>query len=187
MTREANQTFPSFNGDIAGIYSAGVAAAQNDHLPNPAYWWTILEASIAATGRFSILKKYPVEYMTCLLSVPRALGGWPIILFTNFAIRSVQDQLTSSLHMWRTLMMCSIHRPHILRIATTRMKVSDPSMLIKDPQALPLIIPKQPENYVKSKIAEVLPKMIRKKNNFCTWGGRNKETLSRWSLVHKAM
>lgn len=37
MASEANQTIPSFNGDIAGVFSAGMGAAQKDHLPIPSY------------------------------------------------------------------------------------------------------------------------------------------------------
>ncbi|KAJ8736970.1 hypothetical protein PYW07_000241 [Mythimna separata] len=163
MASEANQTIPSHNGDIAGVFSAGMGAAQKDHLPIPSYWCTILEASIMAQDRFPQLRRYPVEYIVCLLSVPRTLGGWPITLFPNFCTRAVQDPLTSALHVVRTLMKSPRHREHILRIATTRMKKSNPTMLIKDPQSLPLVMPRQPENYLKNKIAEGLPSIIKNK------------------------
>lgn len=163
MASEANQTIPSFNGDIAGVFSAGMGAAQKDHLPIPSYWCTALEASIMAHDRFPELRRYPVEYIVCLLSVPRSLGGWPITLFPNFCTRSVQDPLTCALHLARTLMKSPRHREHIARVATTRMKNSDPAMLIKDPQSIPLLLPRQPENYLKNKIAEGLPVLIKNK------------------------
>lgn len=53
------------------------------------------------------------------------------------------------------------HREYILRIATARMKESNPTMLIKDPQSLPLVMPRQPENYLKNKIAEGLSAIIK--------------------------
>lgn len=161
MASEANQTIPSFNGDIAGVFSAGTGASQKDHFPVPSYWCTILEASIMAHDRFPVLKRYPVEYIMCLLTVPRTVGGWPITLFPNFCTRAVQDPLTCALHVKRTIMRSPRHREHILRIATTRMKQSDPTMLIKDPQSLPLVMPRQPENYLKNKIAEGLPAIIK--------------------------
>ncbi|CAB3229914.1 unnamed protein product [Arctia plantaginis] len=163
ISSEANQTIPSFNSDIAGIYSTGMSAAQKDHTPISAFWTTVLEASIAAHERFPELNKYPPEYVACLLSVPRTLGGWPITLFANFSTRSVQDALTCALHLVRTLLQSPRHRQHMLRIAITRMKSTDPTMLIKDPQSLPLILPRQPENYLKSKIAEGLPSIIKNK------------------------
>lgn len=55
------------------------------------------------------------------------------------------------------------HREHILRIATARMKPSNPTILIKDQQSLPLVMPRQPENYLKNKIAEGLPAIIHNK------------------------
>nr|UHR49719.1 MAG: RNA-dependent RNA polymerase [Hangzhou Nyamivirus 1] len=160
VASEANQTIPSFNGDISGIFSAGMGTAQKDHVPHHAYWTTILEASIAMIDRFPSLSKHPVEFRVALLSVTRTLGGWPITLFPQFCTRSVQDPLTCSLHLVRTLMKSPRHREHILRVATTRVRNPDPAMLIKDPQSLPLHMPRQPENYLKEKIAEGLPKII---------------------------
>ncbi|CAB3241750.1 unnamed protein product [Arctia plantaginis] len=163
ISSEANQTIPSFNSDIAGIYSTGMSSAQKDHTPIPSFWATVLEASIAAHERFPELSRYPPEYISCLLSVPRTLGGWPITLFANFATRSIQDPLTTALHLVRTFLSSPRHRQHMVRIASTRMKTTDPTMLIKDPQSLPLVLPRQPENYLKSKIAEGLPSIIKNK------------------------
>ncbi|ANQ45640.1 RNA-dependent RNA polymerase, partial [Orinoco virus] len=161
VASEANQTIPSINGDLAGVFSTGMAAAQKDHHPVAAYWTTIVEASFTLQERFPELARYPVEYLTALVSTSRILGGFPVTLFANFCTRSVQDPLTSQLCLIKTFLESPRHRPHMLKIATTLMSRADPKMLVQDPLSLPLRMPRQPENYIKDKITEGLPSLIK--------------------------
>lgn len=45
VNSEANQTIPTFNGKIAGMFSAGSSAAGEDHVPYMAYYVTCVETS----------------------------------------------------------------------------------------------------------------------------------------------
>ncbi|CAH2236869.1 jg23225 [Pararge aegeria aegeria] len=109
------------------------------------------------------LERYPVEYITSLLSTSRVMGGFPVTLFANFCTRAVQDPLTSQLCLIKTFMASPRHRPHILRVATTLMKHTDPKMLIQDPLSLPINMPRQPENYIKDMITVGVPSLIKNK------------------------
>lgn len=165
VNSEANQTIPTFNGKIAGMFSAGSSAAGEDHVPYWAYYVTCVETAHHIRRHMSFLQRKPIENTSCMLMIGRVLGGLPIVIYPQFSTRAVQGVLTANLHLIRT--MCE--HPTMSRYAHSLVSVrgqSNPDFetLVKDPQSLPIDMPIQPENYLKDKVKEGLSGYIRNKD-----------------------
>lgn len=162
---EANQTIPTFNGKISGMFSAGAAAAGEDYVPYWAYYVTCVEEAHHIRRHMSYLYKRPLENSICLLLIGRILGGLPIVNYSNFCTRAVQDNLTSTLHLVRTMLGEPNLCKHVLSVlCIKRQRRPDFETLVKDPQSLPLDLPMQPENYLKDKIKSGLSTYIKNRD-----------------------
>lgn len=162
VNSEANQTIPTFNGKIAGMFSAGSSAAGEDHVP---YARTCVETAHHVRRHMSFLQRRPIENTSCMLMIGRVLGGLPVIIYPQFSTRAVQDVLTANLHLIRT--MCE--HPTMSRYAQSLLSIRgqqnpDFETLVKDLQSLPIDMPIQPENYLKDRVKEGLSGYIKNRD-----------------------
>lgn len=165
VNSEANQTIPTFNGKIAGMFSAGSSAAGEDHVPYLSYYVTCVETAHHVRRHMSFLQRRPIENTSCMLMVGRVLGGLPVVIYPQFSTRAVQDVLTANLHLIKT--MCEF--PTMSRYVSSLVSVkgqSNPDFetLVKDPQSLPIDMPIQPENYLKDKVRDGLSTYIKNRD-----------------------
>lgn len=165
VNSQANQTIPTFNGKIAGMFSAGSSAAGEDYVPYWAYYVTCVETAHHIRRHMFFLHRQPIENTSCVLMIGRVLGGLPIVIYPQFCTSAVQDVLSSNLHLVKT--MCD--NPVMSRFARSLMSIQgqrnlDFETLVKDPQSLPIDMPIQPENYLKDKVKEGLSGYIRNKS-----------------------
>ena len=109
----------------------------------------------------SHFKKESVHYLVSLMLTYRILGGYLIFIYPQFCSRSVQDMLTANIHLIRTALEQNEYRGPISRVVCIQgVKNPDFLSLIKDPQSLPLQIPRQPENYIRDVIKNGLCDII---------------------------
>lgn len=141
LASEANQVIPSLNGDLAGFFSTGAAAAAEDTTPRAAYYCTIVEACLRLWQDNEWLRTETWEYTCCLLLITRNLGGYPITIYSQFCTRAVQDVLSTNLHLIKTCLRDKTLKDYISRFVTIKTGKRDFLSLIKDPQSLPIAIP----------------------------------------------
>ncbi|QMP82162.1 RNA-dependent RNA polymerase [Hymenopteran orino-related virus OKIAV87] len=164
LSSEANQTIPSVNGDVAGIFSTGATAAGEDPTPVSAYYCTIVEAAILLRDTNPWLRTSDLADTVSLTMISRTIGGYPVTLYSQFCSRAVQDVLTSNLRLVQTALRDPFLSSSIARLACLRIsKHVDYKSLIQDPQSLPLDIPRQPENLVRQEVKKGLESIVRNK------------------------
>lgn len=83
VNSKANQTIPTFNGKLSGMFSAGSSAAGEDHVPYWAYYVTCVETAHHIRRHMSFLQRQPIENTTSLLLIGRVLGGLPVVIYPN--------------------------------------------------------------------------------------------------------
>lgn len=160
LASEANQVISSLSGDIAGIFSTGIAAAAEDNTPMSSYFCTI-EACLHLWSQNAWMLEEPWEYTCCLLMVTRSLGGYPVTIYSQFCTRAVQDVLSTNLHLIKIIRADTILGKHISRVVNLDIDGrKDFLSLIKDLQSIPLNIPVQPENYIKRGVKRGLETFI---------------------------
>lgn len=88
LTSEANQAVYTLNTVIAGLFSSGASIAGDDITPLPAYSLTVFEAVVALWRAHPALMGRTNEWMTVLILMNRSVGGFPVVLFPQFALRA---------------------------------------------------------------------------------------------------
>ncbi|KAJ2954234.1 hypothetical protein O0L34_g2479 [Tuta absoluta] len=162
VTSEANQTLPTLNTLLSGMFACGASCANEDYSPVPSYVTTILEATVLMYRKYPWMMKRPVEWMTVLWSMSRAVGGYPVSLLPQFMTRAVQDPLSCNLHLLRTLLRSPAHSAHVRALINlTKPAHVDHLSLIKDPPSIPLNIPPQPENMIRNQVKTGLGNIIK--------------------------
>ncbi|UDL13960.1 MAG: RNA dependent RNA polymerase [Xiangshan Nyami-like virus] len=161
LASEANQVIPSLNSDLSGLFSTGASAAAEDSTPMYAYYCTIVEAAMRIRQSNPWLKEKQWETTCCLLLITRTLGGYPITIYSQFCTRAVQDVLTSNLHLVRTASKDPLLGKEMRKLVNLNIRGKrDYLSLIKDPQSLPLVLPVQPENFIKREIKKGLTDFV---------------------------
>jgi hypothetical protein len=164
VASEANQTIPTLNGDISGIFSSGTAAAAEDPLPCSSYIVSAVEALLRIEETFPWIKNQPHEHKAMFLSVTRTLGGLPISIYPQFCARAVQDPLSTGISLLKTIYKDTAARNYILCVATLRCKNQvNYESLVKDPSSLPLYLPTQSESFIRSEVDKGLTQYITNK------------------------
>lgn len=165
LASEANQVVPTLNGDLSGLYSTGASGASEDVTPTAAYTCTMFEAAHILRRNMPWLREIEDSHTVTLVTTSRTLGGFPVTLYSNFCMRAVQDQLTSGLHLARSLLRHPTTRSgvstYINMIPKTRL---DLESLIKDPSSLPLATPLQSEHHLRDMIRQHLPTLIKNRS-----------------------
>lgn len=165
LASEANQVIPTLNGDISGMYSTGASAASEDVTPQAAYQTTLIESLHVLRRHYPWLRDRPEGFSLVMATVSRTLGGLPVTSYPNFCMRAVQDQLTSGLHWLRTLLRDTYTCDAVnTLVSLTRKNNPDFETLIKDPASLPLVGPLQSEHYLKDKVKQYLPNLIKNRS-----------------------
>lgn len=161
LTSEANQAVYTLNTVLAGLFSSGASIAGDDLSPIPAYMLTIFEASFALWRTHPEYTLKTNEWMTVLLLMNRAVGGYPTVLFPQFALRATQDTLSLGLSVMKRLLEDTRFRACVYQL----LDISQPShihhvQLIKDPGSIPLNLSPQPENFFRRQLKLGLPNLI---------------------------
>lgn len=171
LTSEANQAIYTLNTVLAGLFSSGAAIAGDDITPIPAYTLTVFEASIALWKAHPEYLSRSNEWMTVLLLMNRSVGGYPTVLFPQFALRATQDTLSLGLSMLKHLLEDTQFRSCVHKL----LDISQPSnvdhvQLIKDPGSVPLSLPPQPENFFRRQLKAGLSGLIRNRGLAAIFG-----------------
>lgn len=162
LTSEANQSIHTLNTVIAGLFSSGTSIAGDDLTPIPAYMITVFEAALTLWRCHSEYRTQSNEWMATLLLMNRSVGGYPTVLFPQFALRATQDTLSLGFSVMKHLLTVPSLRGEVFRLLDITKPVRvDPLQLIKDPGSIPLNIPPQPENMFRRKLKEGLPSIVK--------------------------
>lgn len=101
----------------------------------------------------------------------RSVGGYPTVLFPQFALRAIQDSLSLGLSLLKHLIKNTRLRSHVYHLLdiTTPTRV-DHVQLIKVPRSIPLNIPPQPENLFRRRLKEGLHLLVKNKSIAAVFG-----------------
>lgn len=145
LTSEANQAVVTLNTIISGLFSSSASVAGDDTSPSAAYRLTLFEASLVLWKRHPSFENMSNEWMTVLLLMNRSVGGYPTVLFPQFALRATQDTLSLGLSVLKHLLSKTQYSDMVrFLLDITRPEHVDHLQLIKDPGSIPLSIPPQP-------------------------------------------
>ncbi|QDO67017.1 PolB [San Jacinto virus] len=152
-----NSQIPTFNTIISSLYAAGAGLAGADQTPVWAHFLTTFLAQHHLKPRLSADAFQDQRFLTVLLSVGRTVGGLPIVPFSGFCYRGALDTLTTNLSVLKTLE-DSGYGDILTRLFPLNKlaRRRDPLLLVQDPEALPLELPVQPENLLRSLLSETL-------------------------------
>lgn len=116
LTSEANQAIYTLNTVLAGLFSSGTSIAGDDISPIPAYVLTIFEASVTLWRCHSEYLLHSNEWMATLLMMNRSVGGYPTVLFPQFALRATQDSLSLGLSTMKHLLSQPLFRTEVYNL-----------------------------------------------------------------------
>ncbi|CAG5000775.1 unnamed protein product [Parnassius apollo] len=176
LTSEANQTIHTTNATIAGLFSSGVSIAGDDESPVPAYMLTVYEAARVLWRLHPEYLQQSDEWMITLLLMNRTIGGYPVVLFPQFATRATQDTLSLGLSVKRH----ALRDDRLRECVYTLLDIGKPNhvdliQLIKDPGSIPLNIPPQPENLFRRRLKEGLLGIIKNNEMLAIFGTKADE------------
>lgn len=108
----------------------------------------------------------------------RSVGGYPTVLYPQFALRATQDSLS-----WDFVLKHLMTDPRFRSCVYQLLDISRPSridhtQLIKDPSSIPLNLPPQPENMFRRKLKEGLPDLVKNKDLMAVFSTVDLPTLS---------
>lgn len=153
---------PTLNGDLSGLYSTGASAASEDTTPIAAYTCTMFESAHMLRRHMPWLREREDSHSVTLVTTSRTLGGFPVTSYANFCMRAVQDQLTSRLHLARSMLRDPTVRSGVFTyIRLYKKSRLDFESLIKDPSSLPLATPLQSEHHLRDMVRQHLQKLIK--------------------------
>lgn len=159
MANETNTGLPTLANRVSSLFSGGMSIARVDWTPRPAYFMSVLETAVLLQPMFLC----SIEDMVALCLYPRALGGFPVMMYSSMRVRGQMDPVSVAasmlVHLWRHYknIYCSLSKLVNLDLVLP----VDYNMLILDPHSLNILVPLQGENYVQRQIEKHLPSKVR--------------------------
>lgn len=160
---ESQETIPSINTKLSGIYATGIATASECSTPAAAYAVSTMEAGITLRTRGF---KGTSAQLGIILLLGRQLGGFKTSPYASFCIRGINDTATVGASVMMTLRDHKGTYPRMwtaLRNLVVRIGKVDWEQLFKDPYSIPYIRPRDADSHLRELVEEVLPSQIANK------------------------
>ncbi|AJG39154.1 RNA-dependent RNA polymerase [Wenzhou Crab Virus 1] len=154
---ESQETIPSVNTKLSGVFATGIATASECGTPASAYAVTIIESCLALEARG--FQGGPTR-MGALLILGRQLGGVKSSPYAAFCIRGLNDTATVGVSVLQTLIKYKDSFGKLfLSLKTLPIFLGRVNwgQMFKDPYSLPYLRPRDADSVIRDIVKETLP------------------------------
>lgn len=160
---ESQETIPSINTKLSGIYASAIAVSAECSTPTAGFILALIETGLAMRTRGFTGDK---SQLAAALMLTRQLGGLKTSPYASFCIRGINDTATIGVSVMQTLIERKEEFPGLynaLHTVPVEFGKLNWSQLFKDPYSLPYSRPRDADSAMRDLVSEILPAVAQNK------------------------